>query len=265
MASFTIIESAVKSGLTTYKAIVEQLCQQNADLAATLLEQVSLKEDDPKILRKKYRAEQVEKFKDDKQSINDAMKAYDVSFKTANPDAKPKRVPPVRKWTEEDKAFTKAKNAYLKVEKAKLSDSLTVAEMKKQVKALGDAYTKAHKKPKSDESDDEHEEQLQAEPLQESDNESDDDAEPVQAEVQAEAEESDNESDDDAEPVQAEVQAEPVQAEPDKAAKKAAKQAKQAEKQAKQAENERRRALKAAKAEKAKAKAEKAIADKAGK
>ena len=37
MASFTIIESAVKSGLTTYKAIVEQLCQQNADLAATLL------------------------------------------------------------------------------------------------------------------------------------------------------------------------------------------------------------------------------------
>jgi hypothetical protein len=159
MASFTIIESAVKSGLTTYKAIVEQLCQQNADLAATLLEQVSLKENDPKILRKKHRAEQVEKFgKDDKESINAAMKEYDVSFRKANPDAKPKRAPPVRKWTEEDKAFTKAKNAYLKVEKAKLSDSLTVAEMKKQVKALGDAYTKAHKKPESEEQSDSEEE-----------------------------------------------------------------------------------------------------------
>ena len=256
MASFTIIESAVKSGLTTYKAIVEQLCQQNADLAATLLEQVSLKEDDPKILRKKHRAEQVEKFgKEDKESINDAMKAYDVSFKSSNPDAKPKRVPPVRKWTEEDKAFTKAKNAYLKVEKAKLSDSLTVAEMKKQVKALGDAYTKAHKKPKSEpESDDE---QLQAdesddepEAVQLQADESDDEPEIAAEQHQSEAEESDDDTE--------QVQAEPVQAEPDKAAKKAAKQAKQAEKQAKQAENERRRALKAAKAEKAKVKADKA-------
>ena len=220
MASFTIIESAVKSGLTTYKAIVEQLCQQNADLAATLLEQVSLKEDDPKILRKKHRAEQVEKFgKEDKESINDALKAYDVSFKSANPDAKPKRVPPVRKWTEEDKAFTKAKNAYLKVEKAKLSDSLTVAEMKKQVKALGDAYTKAHKKP-----------------------------------VQSELEESDEESDDDTEQVQAEqVQAVPVKSETGSEAvpdAKLDKEAEKARKQAKKEENERRRVAKAEKAAK---------------
>ena len=220
MASFTIIESAVKSGLTTYKAIVEQLCQQNADLAATLLEQVSLKENDPKILRKKHRAEQVEKFgKDDKESINAAMKAYDVNFKTANPEAKPKRVPPVRKWTEEDKAFTKAKNAYLKAEKAKLSDSLTVAEMKKQVKALGDAYTKAHKKP-----------------------------------VQSELEESDEESDDDTEQVQAEqVQAVPVKSETGSEAvpdAKLDKEAEKARKQAKKEENERKRAAKTAKAAK---------------
>ena len=220
MASFSSIEFAVKSGLTTYKAIVEQLCQQNADLAATLLEQVSLKENDPKILRKKHRAEQVEKFgKDDKESINAAMKAYDLSFKTANPDAKPKRVPPVRKWTEEDKAFTKAKNAYLKVEKAKLSDSLTVAEMKKQVKALGDAYTKAHKKS-----------------------------------VQSELEESDEESDDDTEQVQAEqVQAVPVNSEPGSEAvpdAKLDKEAEKARKKAKKEENERRRVAKAEKAAK---------------
>ena len=227
MASFSSIESAVKSGLTTYKAIVEQLCQQNADLAATLLEQVSLKENDPKILRKKHRAEQVEKFgKDDKESINAAMKAYDVSFKTANPDAKPKRVPPVRKWTEEDKAFTKAKNAYLKVEKAKLSDSLTVAEMKKQVKALGDAYTKAHKKP------------VQSEP-----EEFDDDTEAE--EVQAEQVQSDGgESDDDIEQVQSEPGSEAV---PDA---KLDKEAEKARKQAKKEENERRRVAKAEKAAK---------------
>jgi hypothetical protein len=245
MASFTIIESAVKTGLTTYKAIVEQLCQQNADLAATLLEQVSLKDDDPKILRKKHRAEQVEKFgKDDKDSINAAMKAYDVSFKKANPDAKPKRAPPVRKWTEEDKAFTKAKNAYLKVEKAKLSDSLTVAEMKKQVKALGDAYTKAHKKPvQSKPEAEESEEEPEIDQVQ---------TEPVQDEVQSEAEESDNESDTEAVQV-VPVQVIPVENETVTDAK-LDKEAEKARKQAKKAENERKRALKA---EKAKANADK--------
>ena len=250
MASFTSIESAVKSGLTTYKAIVEQLCQQNADLAATLLEQVSLKENDPKILRKKHRAEQVEKFgKDDKESINAAMKAYDVNFKTANPEAKPKRVPPVRKWTEEDKAFTKAKNAYLKAEKAKLSDSLTVAEMKKQVKALGDAYTKAHKKPvapsRDEESETENEPVQSEDELEESENGSANEpvqAEPVQAEpvepVQAEP----------VEPVQAEP-VEPVQAVPKVPDAKLDKEAEKARKQAKKEENDRRRAAKAAKSE----------------
>ena len=231
MASFTIIESAVKSGLTTYKAIVEQLCQQNADLAATLLEQVSLKENDPKILRKKHRAEQVEKFgKDDKDSINAAMKAYDVSFKKANPDAKPKRAPPVRKWTDEDKAFTKAKNAYLKVEKAKLSDSLTVAEMKKQVKALGDAYTKAHKKPKSEESD--SEEELVVEEQDVSEEELVVEEELVaDSEVVSKLDESKSE-------------------EPKVTDAKLDKEAEKARKQAKKEENERKRAAKEAKAAK---------------
>ena len=232
MASFTIIESAVKSGLTTYKAIVEQLCQQNADLAATLLEQVSLKENDPKILRKKHRAEQVEKFgKDDKESINAAIKAYDLRFKTANPDAKPKRVPPVRKWTEEDKAFTKAKNAYLKTEKAKLSDSLTVAEMKKQVKALGDAYTKEHKKHDKTGSEDVPKDDFEVQ----SDSEEE---QPKQtgSEVQSDSEEEHEESKKTGSEVVPEA--------------KLDKEAEKARKQAKKEDNERKRAAKEAKAAK---------------
>ena len=140
MTSFTVIELAVKNGLTTYKEIVERLCQQDATLAADILSQVSLDANHPKILRKKYRVEQVHKFKEDTESIKIAMKAYDV----ANP-SKIKRTPPVRKWTDEDKAYTKAKNAYIKGEKSKLSEELSVAEMKRQLKSLRDAYAKENK------------------------------------------------------------------------------------------------------------------------
>ena len=141
MTSFTVIELAVKNGLTTYKEIVERLCQQDATLAADILSQVSLDANHPKILRKKYRVEQVHKFgKEDTESIKIAMKAYDA----ADP-SKIKRTPPVRKWTDEDKAYTKAKNAYIKVEKSKLSEELSVAEMKRQLKSLGDAYAKENK------------------------------------------------------------------------------------------------------------------------
>jgi hypothetical protein len=139
MTSFTVIELAVKNGLTTYKEIVERLCQQDATLAADILSQVSLDANHPKILRKKYRVEQVHKCKDT-ESIKIAMKAYDK----ANP-SKIKRTPPVRKWTDEDKAYTKAKNAYIKGEKSKLSEELSVAEMKRQLKSLGDAYAKENK------------------------------------------------------------------------------------------------------------------------
>ena len=141
MTSFTVIELAVKNGLTTYKEIVERLCQQDATLAADILSQVSLDANDPKILRKKYRVEQVHKFgKEDTESIKIAMKAYDA----ADP-SKIKRTPPVRKWTDEDKAYTKAKNAYIKVEKSKLSEELSVAEMNRQLKSLRDAYAKENK------------------------------------------------------------------------------------------------------------------------
>ena len=140
MTSFTVIELAVKNGLTTYKEIVERLCQQDATLAADILSQVSLDANHPKILRKKYRVEQVHKFKEDTESIKIAMKAYDK----ADP-SKIKRTPPVRKWTDEDKAYTKAKNAYIKGEKSKLSEELSVAEMKRHLKSLGDAYAKENK------------------------------------------------------------------------------------------------------------------------
>ena len=141
MTSFTVIELAVKNGLTTYKEIVERLCQQDATLAADILSQVSLDANHPKILRKNHRVEQVHKFgKEDTESIKIAMKAYDV----ANP-SKIKRTPPVRKWTDEDKAYTKAKNAYIKVEKSKLSEELSVAEMNRQLKSLRDAYAKENK------------------------------------------------------------------------------------------------------------------------
>jgi len=116
------------------------LCQQDATLAADILSQVSLDANHPKILRKKYRVEQVHKFKEDTESIKIAMKAYDA----ADP-SKIKRTPPVRKWTDEDKAYTKAKNAYIKGEKSKLSEELSVAEMKRQLKSLGDAYAKENK------------------------------------------------------------------------------------------------------------------------
>jgi len=143
MTSFPVIESAVKTGRTTYKEIVVRLCEQDSTQAADILSQVSLDANDPKILRKKHRVEQVRKFgKEDKESIKIAMKAYD--------DADPykiKRTPPVRKWTDEEKVYTKAKNAYIKVEKAKLSEDLSVAEMKRQLKSLGNAYTKANPKP----------------------------------------------------------------------------------------------------------------------
>ena len=139
MTSFTVIELAVKNGLTTYKEIVERLCQQDATLAADILSQVSLDANHPKILRKKYRVEQVHKCKDT-ESIKIAMKAYDK----ANP-SKIKRTPPVRKWTDEDKAYTKAKNAYIKGEKSKLSEELSVAEMNRQLKSLRDAYAKENK------------------------------------------------------------------------------------------------------------------------
>jgi len=132
MTSFTIIENAVKMGLITYKDIVEQLCVSNAVLAAELFKQVSPAEDDPKVLRKIHKAAQVAKFHgqdDASEAVKQAMKAYDTSVKPPS-EPKPKRAPPVRVWTEQDKAYTKEKNAFVKAKMKALGDEITLAEQK---------------------------------------------------------------------------------------------------------------------------------------
>jgi hypothetical protein len=83
-----------------------------------------LSETDPKVLRKKYRNEQVKQYGDDKASIKEAMTAYDKKHKT-------KRVPPPpRVWTEEDKVRAKAKNAFVKNKEREEGEDVTIAEMK---------------------------------------------------------------------------------------------------------------------------------------
>jgi hypothetical protein len=130
MTSFTIIENAVKMGLITYKELVEQLCVTNSELADQLFKQVSPAEDDPKVLRKMHKAAQVAKFgKEDTDSVKQAMKAYDASVKPPS-EPKPKRAPPVRVWTDEDKVRTKAKNAFVKAKMKELGDDITLAEQK---------------------------------------------------------------------------------------------------------------------------------------
>jgi len=91
---------------------------------AEIFADVVLREDDPKLLRKKFRDEQVEQHGDDKATIKEAMVAYDKDHKT-------KRVPPPpRVWTDEDKAKIKAKNAYVKAKEREQGDDVTVAELK---------------------------------------------------------------------------------------------------------------------------------------
>lgn len=84
MASFTIIESAVKTGLASYKLIIQHLCKQNPEMATQILKQMSKSEDDPRIVRRKHRAEQVAKFGKDKASINQAMKEYESKVNSGN-------------------------------------------------------------------------------------------------------------------------------------------------------------------------------------
>ena len=132
MTSFTIIENAVKMGLITYKELVEQLCVSNEVLADELFKQVSRAENDPKVLRKIHKAAQVVKFQgkaDAAESVKQAMKAYDTSVKPPS-EPKPKRAPPVRVWTEKDKAYTKEKNAFVKAKIKALGDEITLAEHK---------------------------------------------------------------------------------------------------------------------------------------
>jgi len=126
MSTFEQIEAAVADKRVTYKELVEMMCANtaNAERMAKIFANVVLPEDDPKVLRKKYRDEQVEQHGDDKAAIKEAMVAYDKDHKT-------KRVPtPPRVWTDEDKAKIKAKNAYVKAKEREQGDDVTVAELK---------------------------------------------------------------------------------------------------------------------------------------
>jgi hypothetical protein len=128
MSTFEQIEAAVADKRVSYKELVEAMCANtsNAERMAKIFADVVLPEDDPKVLRKKYRDEQAEQHGDDKAAIKEAMVAYDKEHKP-----KTKRVPPPpRVWTDEDKAKIKAKNAYVKAKEREQGDDVTVAELK---------------------------------------------------------------------------------------------------------------------------------------
>ena len=128
MSTFEQIEAAVADKRVSYKELVEAMCANtsNAERMAKIFANVVLPEDDPKVLRKKYRDEQVEQHGDDKAAIKEALVAYDKEHKP-----KTKRVPPPpRVWTDEDKAKIKAKNAYVKAKEREQGDDVTVAELK---------------------------------------------------------------------------------------------------------------------------------------
>ena len=167
MTSFTIIENAVKMGLITYKELVEQLCVSNADLADELFKQVSPAEDDPKVLRKIHKAAQVAKFGEDKNAIKEAMKTYDTSVKPPS-EPKPKRAPPVRVWTEQDKAYTKEKNAFVKAKMKALGDEITLAEQKLKKKGFIAEFARLKAEAEAeDEAEDEVEDEVEGEGAEE--------------------------------------------------------------------------------------------------
>lgn len=126
MSTFEQIEVAVADKRVSYKDLVEAIYadKANTDRMAEIFDRIVLSEADPKVLRKKYRNEQVKKHGDDKAAIKEAMTAYDKKHKT-------KRVPPPpRVWTEEDKVRTKAKNAFVKNKEREEGDNVTLAELK---------------------------------------------------------------------------------------------------------------------------------------
>ena len=146
MSTFEQIEAAVADKRVTYKELVEMMCANtaNAERMAKIFANVVLPEDDPKVLRKKYRDEQVEQHGDDKAAIKEAMVAYDKEHKT-------KRVPPPpRVWTDEDKAKIKAKNAYVKAKEREQGDDVTVAELKTLRKEWRKEFDMALPKPEDE-------------------------------------------------------------------------------------------------------------------
>ena len=146
MSTFEQIEAAVADKRVTYKELVEMMCANtaNAERMAKIFANVVLPEDDPKVLRKKFRDEQVEQHGDDKATIKEAMVAYDKDHKT-------KQVPPPpRVWTDEDKAKIKAKNAYVKAKEREQGDDVTVAELKTLRKEWRKEFDMALPKPEDE-------------------------------------------------------------------------------------------------------------------
>jgi hypothetical protein len=126
MSTIEQIYVAVADKRISYKDLVEAIYadKANTDRMAEIFDRIVLSETDPKVLRKKYRNEQVKQYGDDKASIKEAMTAYDKKHKT-------KRVPPPpRVWTEEDKVRAKAKNAFVKNKEREEGEDVTIAEMK---------------------------------------------------------------------------------------------------------------------------------------
>jgi hypothetical protein len=157
MSTFEQIEAAVADKRVSYKELVEAMCanRSNAERMAKIFADVVLPEDDPKVLRKKYRDEQAEQHGDDKAAIKEAMVAYDKDHKP-----KTKRVPPPpRVWTDEDKAKIKAKNAYVKAKERDQGDDVTVAELKTLRKEWRKEFDMALPKPEDEQVDEQPDEQ----------------------------------------------------------------------------------------------------------
>ena len=126
MSTFEQIEVAVADKRVSYKDLVEAIYadKANTDRMAEIFDRIALSEADPKVLRKKYRDEQVKQHGDDKAAIKEAMTAYDKKHKT-------KRVPPPpRVWTEEDKVRTKERNAFVKKKEREEGEDVTISELK---------------------------------------------------------------------------------------------------------------------------------------
>lgn len=159
MSTFNELESAVSDKRLTYKQMVEALYDSNPELAKQLFDKVAIPEDSPKVLRKKHRDAQVENFGDDKDSIKTAMSEYDANIRANAPpgEVKPKPKPPVRVWTDEDKVYTKAKNAFVKSKEKEQGDNITLADIKllrKKWRKEYDAEHKDKKEPVEGEEDD---------------------------------------------------------------------------------------------------------------
>jgi len=151
MSSITTYENAVRDGRVTYKQIVEAMLARDAGLVEELFEEVALPIDDPKVLRKAFRAEQASKFSNDPDGLKDAMRTYDMEHATAKEKRPP---PPARSGPmtdlekEQRKATRKAKQAFLEQAREEAGGgAISCSEMEKAMtRAKKEWATKLRKK-----------------------------------------------------------------------------------------------------------------------